>query len=297
MKNKIKKGLQELPLDSRDFQLGSLVTLPKLSELPVNFSLPQTVIKDQKDTDFCTAYTSSTLAELQDGVEFSPEWLFAASKEISGDLDQWGQNLRDAMKPLVKFGALPQEEAEYTVSDYKKARDIKNWAKDTFEKALPYKKKTYVAVTGPYDTFDNIRATIWSYRKENRAVAIGLYWKWSLDEQYLTRKNQNRSNFGHAVPVVGWEGDFLKIKQSAGRSAGYKGYQWIHKDIINTEVERFGVYMIVDLTPEEVRVILQKEKSKGIIIKVFVQLFIKGHIKLAWEVLTSWIGMDTKKKL
>lgn len=40
-------------------------------------------------------------------MELEPGYSFAASKEISGDPDSWGQNLRDACKAHIKYGGLP----------------------------------------------------------------------------------------------------------------------------------------------------------------------------------------------
>jgi hypothetical protein len=54
----MKYGLLPLPKDDRDFKLGALYTLPKLSEIPDAFELDVLGIKDQRDSDFCTAFAT-----------------------------------------------------------------------------------------------------------------------------------------------------------------------------------------------------------------------------------------------
>lgn len=245
----MKKGLQKLPSDSRDFQLGFITRLPSLQELPYHLQLESPDVRDQKETDYCSAYAFTSANELQEDVLFSPEWHFAVSKEISGDVNAWGQNLRDAAKVLTKYGSLPQKHAEMGVDD-ENAREIDNWNPKHKKTAQRYRKKSYVAVTGPYDMFDNIRATLYKFKKENRGIAIGLLWRWNIKEKKLEMKN--KGYFGHAMLVTGYDGDYLIVQNSAGREAGYGGLHFIHKDVINTDVPQYGAFMLVDLSPEDI---------------------------------------------
>src|SRR3990167_7919152 len=96
-------GLKETPKDNRDFLLGSIFRLPKLEELPNEFIFDIQKIEDQLDSDFCSAFSSSYLSELQEDVDLEPSLSFAISKVISGDPAEWGQDIRSAMKSHVDF--------------------------------------------------------------------------------------------------------------------------------------------------------------------------------------------------
>jgi len=256
--NRLKKGLRLLPQDDRDFKLGAFSSLPKLEELPDELFLGETELMDQGQSDYCTAFTASTLNELQEMQVFSPEWIFAVSKMLSGDIDAWGQDLRTAMKVLVKHGALLRTLSPFSLENTSDQvlRNIKSWEETTFAQALPYRKKSYASVQSfGYSAFDAIRATLYKYRVEKKAVAIGVEWKWSLGETYL--KQNDNQGFGHAVPVIGYKGDYLTIKNSAGKNAGKGGYHYIHKDIINEMVPKYGAYTVTDLSPEEVKYLIE----------------------------------------
>src|SRR3990167_4312660 len=164
-------GLKPKTEDARDYKLGAVIPInefPKLEYLPINFELDTSDQKDQGSSDFCTGYTTSLLIGTNEGVPIDANWMFAKSKELTGDIDEWGQGLRDALKVGVKFGALEIKDSPlYRVSpdseENKLLRDIKNWP-DTQKKEEKHKHKTFWEVTGPYSTFDNIRATMyWLY--------------------------------------------------------------------------------------------------------------------------------------
>src|SRR3990167_314925 len=111
----IKQGLNQTPPDSRDFALVAIVRLPNLTDLPDRFMLEPISMKDQMDSDFCTAYASCLLSEMQEGVELSPEYSFALSKMLTGDPETWGQDIRAALKAHVKIGAIKQKDAPYSL--------------------------------------------------------------------------------------------------------------------------------------------------------------------------------------
>ena len=165
MNNILSSGLRVEPKDTRDIPLGALITLPKLSELPEEFELTPLEVKDQGGSDKCSAYATCTISELQEGVVLDPHYSFAVSKYLSGDVESWGQKLSYALKGHVKVGAIQKDIAP--VLDETASRDLKNYP-DLSLKALEHKKKAYVEITGQYDAYDNVRATIWKYRNENR---------------------------------------------------------------------------------------------------------------------------------
>src|SRR3990167_6781814 len=139
-----KGGLNLLPKDERDIHLGSILALPKLEELPSVFSLGDTIIRNQEvdgNKDFCTAYGTVGMAYLEDSKEGSQEWIFAKSKELSGNTEGFGQNMRDAFKVWVKYGSPFREDVKVPV-DPNDRRYINNYDSTLNGEAL--KKQTYV---------------------------------------------------------------------------------------------------------------------------------------------------------
>mgnify|MGYP001561716928 CR=1 FL=1 len=245
-------GLQDTPDDHRDFELGAIIDLPDLKELPKKFSFTPLVIKDQLDTDLCSAFATDSASELQEGRVLEPMWTFAVSKKISGDPDKWGQNIRDALKSHVKYGALLAVDSPFILetADKDKIRYIENWP-DLFQKAIRQRKKSFFKVTGPYDHYDNIRASIWKFRDKKQAVVTGIKWHWASKEVVLTGTPE--FGFGHLVAEIGWDERGIKIQNSAGLKAGEGGCHYMPREEVNYYVAKYGAYMFVDLEPEDAK--------------------------------------------
>lgn len=268
-------GLKLLPKDNRDLNLGSIVKLPELSELPDKFSLGETIIRNQEadgNDDFCTAYGTIGMAYLMDGVEGSQEWVFAASKELSGKNEEFGQDMRMAFKTWVKYGS-PRKEYVKVPEDKKDRRYLKNYE---IQNGDELKKQTYVTCKGQYDAFDNIRTSIWKFRNEKQAAGIGVIFSWPLSEVYLTGTPQG--GFGHFMFVTGWDKEFLEVVNSYGKEAGLNGKHWLSRETINYFVGRYGSYMLVDMPVEKARSIQnQSSQNKSFYVKL------KEWIKNYWE--------------
>ena len=268
MNNQMQGGLQPLPKDKRDFGLG-IFKLPKLDILPKTFEHQILGIKNQGQTDFCSAYTTSLLSELQECEELFAPYSFALSKKLSGNPDDWGQNMRYAFKAHVKYGAIATKE----VSDSVKARDslslrhFNTYPGDYADLAKKHLKKSYFKVTGRYDYFDNIRAAIWYFREEKQGVGIGLSFDWS-PKQYVLDTIEEKG-YGHMMAATGWTKQGLIVSNSYGLEAGIKGKHIITRKVINHYAKTYGTMMMVDMDPEEVKKIIVHQYSfwKKIIIK------------------------------
>jgi hypothetical protein len=250
---KDKFGLRDITKDKRDLQLGALYFLPRLEDLPDSFDLkPPFPVKDQGNTDYCSAYSSCGVSELQEIVELYPEYSFALSKEISGDPDAWGQNMRDAMKAHQKYGGLPLEDVPEGVKSLsnESLRDFNVFSFELKEKAFKQRKKSYFTTKGQYDAFDNIRASIWQFRNEKQGVIIGVGFSWSLSQYILDTIGQG---YGHAMYLTGWDKDGLIAVNSYGESAGKNGKHRITREVINEFVGKYGAYMMLDIDPDEVK--------------------------------------------
>ena len=256
-----KFGLRELAEDKRDFKLSGIMKLPPLEELPAEFELEPLEIKDQLDTDYCTQMACCGASELQEGMKLSPEWCFAVSKKMSYDPEEYGQDLRMAMKVHTKYGAIEKKETPYSLEkgdEDNKMRYISNWPPNLFEKAKKHQKKSFVRIDGQYDFFDDIRAFIWAFRKEKRAAVLGVNWAWPLDMKIMETSFAPAG--GHAIYCSGWKqikGEtYLVIINSYGKEAGDQGKHYFPRSIINQEIKKYGAFAFIDMPPKELKKLL-----------------------------------------
>lgn len=250
----ISGGLKPTPPDERDFKpLGGIFDLPPLSELPTSFGYEVPEIRNQQDSDMCSAYSTCYASEIQEGNELEPSWSFAASKSLSGDPEAWGQDIRTALKAHKELGAVCREDAPYSLEnkDVSFLRYLSNWP-DLSSKSIKNMKKSYIKVTGPYDAFDNIRAAMWRYRSERRAVVFGANYQWPIN-QYLINTYDPTSGSGHMMCITGWDEQGLIITNSLGLDLGKAGQNVFSREVINKSVSDFGAYMFIDMDPEDLQ--------------------------------------------
>lgn len=283
-------GLKPEAKDPRDLKTGALIDLPKLSELPDSFTFQPVSVKNQYDTDFCSAFATCSVSELQEGVELDPLFSFAASKKLSGDPEAWGQSMSYALKGHCKIGTISQKDAPFDLDnvDPDKVRDISNFPESLLLKAIEHRKKSYLEITGPYDTFDNVRATIWKFRNEKRAAVMGLFWNWNIYDYVL--KGMSDRGYGHLVAIYGWTPEGLVILNSGGTGAGKAGFHILPREEANYYINTFnGAFMFLDLSPDEV----SKMIEEGVKLDQFNRSYLailQGFIR----VLQSYVAILTK---
>ena len=254
-------GLRELQKDERDLSVGALFSLPKLEELPDSFDIPTLEIKDQGESDFCAAYASCSASEIQEAKKLEPAWTFAISKTLSGDVDEYGQDLRTIMKTHVKFGAIEKSDVDQSIKNRSAdhLRRIENWNDKLRRIAIYHKKASFMDCKGPYDAFDNIRACMWKFKNEKRAVVSGVKWGWDSDIEKIDDMGTPKG--GHAILYRGWKGEYLLMQNSYGKDAGRNGVHLIHRSVVNDYVGRYGAFMFQDISPEEARWYLNNGKK------------------------------------
>lgn len=269
-------SLKPLPPDPRDFKLGAIRPLEKLENLPPSFSLgePQWIGDQNADgnDDFCTAYASCGASVYQENEVLYPPYTFAYSKNISGDPDEWGQNIRDALKAQVGGGAIADTEVPEQVRSIepKQRRYLTSYPVSFAEKASLNRKGSFFKIEGPYDDFDNARSALYTFREKKQAVIFGLIWSWGLDQYELT--GTSTQGFGHCMYAYGYDGDYLLVGQSAGKSAGKNGTHKLHRDTYNAFAKTYGAFMLVDLE-REVAQKMNKVYSLPWFIQVLYRLF------------------------
>ena len=275
---KLQYGLTETPIDDRDFALGAMYKLPSLDGIPRHFVLPF-IVRDQKDSDFCTAYVSTAVSYVQEDVELEPSYSFAISKNLQGDTESWGCDLRTAMKAHLN-GALPTDETDFNVNtkptDF--LRRIKNWP--SHPNARMYRKKSYFKITGQHDHFDNCRAIL---HKTQTPIAMGIVFGYNLGDTVLHEIKDN--GYGHALTIIGTTildngENALIILNSYGEKAGDKGIHYITRKVLNNAVERYGAYTFVDIKKEDAQFYLDNGIQTG-----------DNWLIMLWKVLKTLLRM------
>lgn len=266
-------GLRELPKDTRDFRLGAIVDYgdPVDQDFDVIDDKEFLKAKDQKNTDFCSAYSVVHSSRVQEGVDLSPEFQFGVIKKIDGDPKSWGANLRDACKSATTYGSIPQDEWDKVFGvKGRYNRDlvvnVDAYPKEWFKLAQKYRKGSYFQVTGGRgDTFDNIRSALWYFKDKKQAVITGCLWEqeWNSDDDGLIDITGGKVVGGHAIAIVGQKTikgkTYLKVINSYGPDFGLKGFAYFSREVVNEKFTPYGYFMLVDVEKEVAQILIDKK--------------------------------------
>lgn len=241
-------GLKKTKEDPRDFSHKK--TFGSISQpLPDEYIIGSCPVKNQMQTEFCTAFASYVLAALEDGKDFSPEWFFAKEVEISGETD--GQDLRTACKTAVQYGFLLQDLALNTTLNQSAQflADPKNWSFSDDLAAVVYKKKSYFRVDG---NFQEIKQTLYQNIGEKRAIITGIDWynEFTYAPNGIIPSPYKELGGGHCIPIIGFKKindvDYIIIQNSYGDQIGDKGLYYFNEEVFNREFNQ-PMYMFVDI--------------------------------------------------
>lgn len=271
-KNLPKNSLRELPKDKRDFALGAIFPQVDLKEVPnKDFIVSEPlVIKNQGETDFCSGYAVTSVSEDQEGVELIPEYQFLKTKELSGDPEEWGADLRIACKSAVKFGSLSVNNDIFKFDKTLSRSQIlkqSQWPEHVDRVALYHKKETFFSVDGKYDIFDNIRVALWQHKKGKSSIATGALWRseWLEAPGGVIPEKYGKNGFGHAFKIFGQkiiEGHlYLMAQLSQGDMVGDGGIFYISRSVANKEIGKYGIFMFKDISREDAEYFLKNKIS------------------------------------
>jgi len=246
-------------------------TFGAVRELPQeDFMVAESIeIKDQMDSDMCTAFAATAVSEDQEGVKLAPEWFFAKVKQVIGDYTGYGADPRSACDAAVRFGFLESSYTEHSLTT--DSRDsLANWSNWDFGfdiRAIKHRKKSYFKIDGGGDLFDSIRGFLWENKDRKQSVFTGTYWQpeWTFVKDGIASKDSaNEPVNAHAFKVAGQkiiEGvPHLVIINSYGYGIGDQGRFYFPREVVN----RFlFAYAFMDLPSEAGKLnwnLLQKVK-------------------------------------
>lgn len=272
-------ALWPTPRDERDFKLGAVMGHARPMDLPDEYTVAEPlVIKDQgQGTDMCTAYALTSVSEDEEGVVLDPFYTFGATKFITGDKAEWGADLRSAAMSAVApkilgkrpYGFLEAKDLSKlttpaTPALRDAAADYTLITSNEETEARKHAKKSFFAVDGPYDLFDNMRSAMWQTRSEKRSIFTGCNWRsvWTHAGPVIETAPAGQT-FGHAVKVFGWSkgapemGEnglpsepYMKLQLSNGKNIGDGGIFYIGRDALN-QAFSFGAFTFLDMPRED----------------------------------------------
>lgn len=272
MTNKISGGLIDTPIDARDLPLGAAIGSANVGSLPTEYTTSEPLkIKNQGNTDMCTAYALTAVSEDQEGILLDPFYTFARTKELMGSPESWGADLRSACKSAQKFGFI-EASKDLTIPPTTEDRDRASlgigFSKADDQRAFRHKKQSYFTVDGSNDVFDNFRSALWQMRDEERSIFTGCLWResWTDAPQGVIDNSGSGGSFGHAIKIYGWDHDFLVAQLSNGSGIGrlgaHAGTFLIHRDVVNASF-KYGAFTFLDMPREEAEFVVKRAAEKN----------------------------------
>jgi hypothetical protein len=280
-------GLLPLPPDARDFSHSRVFGTPSLEQLPEGdfFVSEPLEIKDQDinyPTDYCASYAATAVSEDQELVACVPEYTFAKAKQVMVDdlskemeatppesdildmINSWGLDLRVICRAACDYGFLEREYDPFHCNTKDRPErsviaDYRQWPADLDMLAFEHRKNSFFSVDGPYDTFDNFRATLYQNRAESRSIITGALWRasWSraqggfIDESTY---DANEPGSGHAFKIFGQmkaNGKLWLVAQmSSGPDHDDKGICYFSREVVNREF-RYGAFTFKDMSKDK----------------------------------------------
>ena len=243
----IREGLKILPKDERDFKHHVVFRTGALT-LPTEFCLDGLTVKDQGDTDFCSAFATSTANGSQYPADLCPEYAFAKGKEISGDPDAYGQELRTACKAHINYGCIlasinpfPFETTlRSTIADWTK------WNPSLDISAILYRQGSFFSVN---PTLADIKQAIY---QQKSPVVTGMSFRqsWIMAPGGVIPETYEDGGSGHAflfkgVKIINGK-EYLIAHLSNGTNIGDNGIFYFSDAVVQKEAT-FGNFVFTPL--------------------------------------------------
>jgi len=193
-----------------------------------------------------------------------PLYQMAKIKQVRGEWQSYGANLRDAAQALVKYGSIKKNQSPFTYGERlpsDRNRDFlanwNNWPIALDLKAIKMCLGSFFSVDGPYDAFDNIRSALYLNYKSGVKIAInsGLNWRpeWNVSPGGIVSENYDVSAGGpHAIKLFGQvvvnNIPYIAMQQSWGNGAGNNGVYLLSRKVINNEFKAgYGTFCFKQL--------------------------------------------------
>lgn len=250
-------GLIPPKKDRRDFSYKKYFGASFMPPL-VDFMIKPLEIKDQGSSDMCVAYAVSSSSEKQEGVALEPAYIFAKTKQLMGNWQEWGSDPIIAARASVKFGALTKETSPYSVDKNGRnfVADWTNWSKDLDTVAFIHKKKAYFKLDSSSDLFNSIVIGLYDNRQTNTTAICGVYWQpeWTYVSGGVIKYRGDNKSLPHAIEAIGQKiidgVPHLIVQNSWGANVGDGGLYYFPKPVVNDFLFAFA---LIDANPDDVK--------------------------------------------
>lgn len=209
-----KYGYIPSPKDLRDYKMKSKIN--KSIQLPTEFVVKHSHIKDQGLVGSCVAHAISEVLETNDNTNYSTGWIYGYRP--FGYYQGEGMITSQALKTITKLGAV--EEVDFSMNvEMNRAKEEVDSRLDLLKlKASDHKVKSYARLNSIYE----IKCALFSSNKPVLiAIKVGENGL-ELDDKGIALIPDAYSG-GHQLVCYGWNEDGLLIQNSWGESWGKNG--------------------------------------------------------------------------
>lgn len=207
-------GCLESPRDLRDYRVAKSVKA--IVELPKQFELQPTAIKDQGSVSSCVAHAISSMLET-DGKEYSTGWIYGYRP--NGYYQGEGMYPREALKTIKNIGAVKHKNFPYNI-EMQQAKILVDSKLDTLS---DYAKEKQALSYARLYTNQEIKEFLYN-TKLPIPFAIETYNGMSIENNIITIPNLNsRATGRHMMLIIGWDETGFIIQNSWGRHWGKQG--------------------------------------------------------------------------
>ncbi len=235
---------------SRKKKFGAFLDVSQIPDFDLD---PNPIIKNQLDSYMCTAFSNTSVSEVQEGVELSPEYAYQKTNVLMGVKHSQGADYFKALKVHCKFGCIEQKDAPFTLADKGQffVENSDNWDTSYDTQALVHKKKSYLICDQGNDAFDSALIAMYqSYqtfkntlnKSDLRAVSHAMYWM--PEFQYMQHGMIPESSTwniklgsGHNVKLKGKKTidgvQFIVVQNSYGEGVGDGGMYYFPRQTFN----------------------------------------------------------------
>lgn len=198
--------------DIRNYKIakGTIIELPK------EYNIGHSHIKNQGNVGSCVAHSVSEMLEAQDNNNYSTGWIYGYRPD---DYYQGrGMYISEAIKTVHKCGYIKNELFDYNVE----MLEAKNLVDKNLDKLLNEANKNKIASYAVLETIDDIKQAIY---QSKTPVIMGIDIDKNglkLDENFVAQI-PTEPDGGHAVVCYGWNEVGFLIQNSWGEDWGDHG--------------------------------------------------------------------------
>lgn len=209
--NECNNGCLFSPIDLRDFRVSSNITL----ELPEEFKLNYSKIKDQGIVNSCVAHALSSILENKLGNDFSTGWIYGYRPDnyYQGS----GMYPREALSTLLNKGAVYNEDFDYNIEIPEAKEKVERNLFKLEALAEDVKISGYVRM----NTVEEIK--YWLYREKIPVLIAIQTINLKVYQNNIIEIPKVYPNSGHALMVVGWNETGFIVQNSWGTNFGKDG--------------------------------------------------------------------------